>query len=48
MVQRSIWFILASSTSYFRALMSQPEKGQRVVQTFIKMKKFDIEVLKNT
>ena len=28
-------------------LMSQPEKGQRVVQAFMKMKKFDIEALKN-
>ncbi len=28
-------------------LMSHPEKGQRVVQAFIKMKKFDIETLKN-
>ncbi len=29
------------------ALMSDPEKGQRVVQAFMKMKKFDIEALKN-
>ena len=28
-------------------LMSQPGKGQRVVQAFMKMKKFDIEALKN-
>lgn len=28
-------------------LMSHPEKGQRVVQAFMKMKKFDIEALKN-
>ncbi|MES2560036.1 MAG: VOC family protein [Bacteroidota bacterium] len=28
-------------------LMSDPEKGQRVVQAFMKMKKFDIEALKN-
>lgn len=28
-------------------LMSDPEKGQRVVQAFMKMKKFDIETLKN-
>ena len=28
-------------------LMSDPEKGQRVVQAFMKMKKFDIEKLKN-
>jgi predicted 3-demethylubiquinone-9 3-methyltransferase (glyoxalase superfamily) len=28
-------------------LMSNPEKGQRVVQAFLKMKKFDIEMLKN-
>jgi predicted 3-demethylubiquinone-9 3-methyltransferase (glyoxalase superfamily) len=28
-------------------LMSDPEKGQRVVQAFLKMKKFDIEKLKN-
>src|SRR5579872_3523056 len=28
-------------------LLSHPEKGQRVVQAFMKMKKFDIEVLKN-
>jgi len=28
-------------------LMSNPEKGQRVVQAFMKMKKFDIEKLKN-
>lgn len=28
-------------------LMSDPEKGQRVVQAFMKMKKFDIEGLKN-
>jgi predicted 3-demethylubiquinone-9 3-methyltransferase (glyoxalase superfamily) len=28
-------------------LMSNPEKGQRVVQAFLKMKKFDIEALKN-
>ena len=26
-------------------LMSHPEKGQRVVQAFMKMKKFDIEKL---
>lgn len=28
-------------------LMSEPGKGQRVVQAFMKMKKFDIEGLKN-
>lgn len=28
-------------------LVSDPEKGQRVVQAFMKMKKFDIETLKN-
>jgi len=28
-------------------LMSDPQKGQRVVQAFLKMKKFDIETLKN-
>ncbi len=28
-------------------LMSNPEKGQKVVQVFLKMKKFDIETLKN-
>ena len=28
-------------------LMSDPEKGQRVVQAVMKMKKFDIEALKN-
>jgi len=28
-------------------LMSHPEKGQRVVQAFLKMTKFDIEKLKN-
>ncbi len=28
-------------------LMSNPDKGQRVVQAFMKMKKFDIEALKN-
>jgi predicted 3-demethylubiquinone-9 3-methyltransferase (glyoxalase superfamily) len=28
-------------------LMSDPEKGQRVVQAFLKMKKFDIETLEN-
>lgn len=28
-------------------LMSDPEKGQRVMQAFMKMKKFDIEALKN-
>lgn len=28
-------------------LMSNPDKGQRVVQAFLKMKKFDIETLKN-
>lgn len=28
-------------------LMSHPEKGQRVVQAFMKMRKFDIETLKN-
>jgi len=28
-------------------LMPHLEKGQRVVQAFIKMKKFDIEALKN-
>lgn len=28
-------------------LMSNPENGQRVVQAFMKMKKFDIEALKN-
>ncbi len=28
-------------------LMSNPDKGQRVIQAFLKMKKFDIEILKN-
>lgn len=28
-------------------LMPHPEKGQRVVQAFMKMRKFDIEALKN-
>ena len=28
-------------------LMSDPDKGQRVVQAFLKMKKFDIETLEN-
>jgi predicted 3-demethylubiquinone-9 3-methyltransferase (glyoxalase superfamily) len=28
-------------------LMSHPEKGQKVMQAFLKMKKFDIETLKN-
>lgn len=28
-------------------LMSHPEKGQRVAQAFMKMKKFDIEALQN-
>lgn len=28
-------------------LIGNPEKGQRVVQAFMKMKKFDIEALKN-
>jgi predicted 3-demethylubiquinone-9 3-methyltransferase (glyoxalase superfamily) len=28
-------------------LMSDPEKGPRVVQAFLKMKKFDIETLMN-
>lgn len=28
-------------------LVADPEKGQRVVQAFLKMKKFDIEALKN-
>jgi predicted 3-demethylubiquinone-9 3-methyltransferase (glyoxalase superfamily) len=28
-------------------LMSDPEKGQRVVQAFMKMRKFDIEALQN-
>ena len=28
-------------------LMSNPEKGQRVVQAFMKMRKFDIEALQN-
>ena len=28
-------------------LMSNPESGQRVMQAFMKMKKFDIEALKN-
>ena len=28
-------------------LMSNPENGQRVVQAFMKMKKFDIETLRN-
>jgi predicted 3-demethylubiquinone-9 3-methyltransferase (glyoxalase superfamily) len=28
-------------------LMSHPEKGQRVVQAFMKMRKFDIETLEN-
>lgn len=29
-------------------LMSHPERGQRVIQAFLKMKKFDIETLMNT
>jgi len=29
------------------ALLSDPEKGQRVMQAFIKIQKFDIEALKN-
>ena len=29
------------------ALMSDPEKGHKVIQAFMKMKKFDIEILKN-
>jgi predicted 3-demethylubiquinone-9 3-methyltransferase (glyoxalase superfamily) len=29
-------------------LMSNPENGQRVVQAFMKMRKFDIEALQNT
>ena len=29
-------------------LMSNPENGKRVAQAFMKMKKFDIEALKNT
>lgn len=28
-------------------LMSNPDKGQRVIQAFLKMKKFDIEILLN-
>jgi predicted 3-demethylubiquinone-9 3-methyltransferase (glyoxalase superfamily) len=28
-------------------LMSHPEKGKRVMQAFMKMKKFDIETLEN-
>jgi predicted 3-demethylubiquinone-9 3-methyltransferase (glyoxalase superfamily) len=32
--------------SILGSLMSDPEKGQRVVQAFLKMKKFDIEKLK--
>ncbi len=28
-------------------LMANPDKGQRVIQAFLKMKKFDIEALKN-
>ena len=28
-------------------LISSPDKGQRVIQAFLKMKKFDIEALKN-
>jgi len=28
-------------------LMSSPDKGQLVIQAFLKMKKFDIEILKN-
>jgi len=28
-------------------LMSNPDKGQRVIQAFLKMKKFDIEIIKN-
>jgi predicted 3-demethylubiquinone-9 3-methyltransferase (glyoxalase superfamily) len=28
-------------------LMANPDKGQRVIQVFLKMKKFDIEALKN-
>lgn len=33
--------------SVLNELMSDPAKGQRVVQAFLKMKKFDIEALKN-
>ena len=33
--------------SILEELMSNPEKGQRVVQTFLKMKKFDIQTLIN-
>ena len=29
------------------SLLSQPGKGQRVIQAFMKMKKFDIELLRN-
>jgi len=28
-------------------LMANPDKGQRVIQAFLKMKKFEIEILKN-
>lgn len=33
--------------SILGALMSNPEKGQSVVQAFLKMKKFDIQTLIN-
>lgn len=33
--------------SILGSLMSNPEKGQRVVQAFLKMKKFDIQTLIN-
>jgi predicted 3-demethylubiquinone-9 3-methyltransferase (glyoxalase superfamily) len=33
--------------SILGALISDPEKGGRVIQAFMKMKKFDIEALKN-
>jgi predicted 3-demethylubiquinone-9 3-methyltransferase (glyoxalase superfamily) len=33
--------------SILNQLMSNPEKGQRVVQAFMKMRKFDIEALQN-
>lgn len=33
--------------SILNLLVSDPERGQRVVQAFLKMKKFDIETLQN-
>jgi predicted 3-demethylubiquinone-9 3-methyltransferase (glyoxalase superfamily) len=38
---------VASSTADLGKLMSNPENSQRVMQAFMKMKKLDIEALKN-